>query len=75
MLCQEIGLIQYRDIKREKRLLYYVLSEKEDSVMFKFLKSQMRKRTKRDLVTLDVFFGNLEYLNMETMNIEEIKSI
>ena len=43
--------------------------------MFKFLKSQMRKRTKRDLVTLDVFFGNLEYLNMETMNIEEIKSI
>ena len=55
MLCQEIGLIQYRDIKREKRLLYYKKKEK-DSVMFKFLKGQMRKRTKRDLVTLDVFF-------------------
>ena len=73
MLYLEMGLIQFRDIIREKRLrfLYYILSQEEDSIIFKFLKSQIRNRTKRDWVTS--VFGDLENLNMGNMNIEEIK--
>ena len=75
MLYLEMGLIQFRDIIREKRLrfLYYILSQEEDSIIFKFLKSQIRNRTKRDWVTS--VFGDLENLNMGNMNIEEIKNM
>ena len=75
MLYLEMGLIQFRDIIREKRLrfLYYILSQEEDSIIFKFLKSQIGNRTKRDWVTS--VFGDLENLNMGNMNIEEIKNM
>ena len=75
MFYLEMGLMQFRDIVREKRLrfLFYILSQNEDSILFKFLKSQIRNRTKRDWVTSII--GDLEYLNLENMNFEEIKSM
>ena len=75
MLYLEMGVIQFRDIIREKRLrfLYYILSQNEDSTLFKFLKSQIKNRTKKEWVTS--VLGDLEYLDLQNSNIEDIKNL
>ena len=75
MLYLELGCIPFRDIIREKRLrfLYYILNQKEDSMMYKFLKCQLENSSKKDWVT--TIKQDLKELKMENTNFEEIKSM
>ena len=60
-------------MERRLRFLYYILNQKEDSMIHKFLKTQIRSRTKKDWVT--TVFEDLKYLNMESTTLEEIKDM
>ena len=75
ILYLEMGCIPFRELILERRLrfLYYILNQKEDSMVYRFLKSQIRNRTKKDWVT--TVFEDLKYLNMEHRSLEEIKNM
>ena len=54
-------------------LIYYILNQKEDSMMYKFLKYQLENSSKKDWVT--AIKQDLKELKMENTNFEEIKSM
>ena len=63
ILYLELGLIPFREIIRQRRLnfLHYILSQDEDSVIFKVFQKQNQERHKNDWVSRVV------------MDLEEIK--
>ena len=68
MLFLELGCIPFREIIRERRLgfLHYILNLDPKSMMHRFFKSQMEKRTKRDWAT--TVLGDLEHLKLEHLS-------
>ena len=67
MLFLELGCIPFREIIRERRLgfLHYILNLDPKSMMYRFFKSQMEKRTTRDWAT--TVLGDLKHLKLENM--------
>ena len=53
MLYLELGCIPFRKVIMEKRIsfLHYILNEDDNSIIYKFFKTQMKKRTKKDWVS------------------------
>ena len=75
MLHLELGLVPFREIIRRRRLgfLYYILHEKEDSMVFKFFESQRKNKTSKDWVTTVLEDMNKMNLNMDFDEIRNMK--
>jgi hypothetical protein len=75
MLFLELGCIPFREIIRERRLgfLHYILNLDPKSMMYRFFKSQMEKRTKRDWAT--TVLGDLKHLKLEHLSMEDIRKM
>ena len=75
MLFLELGCKPLRDIIRERRLsfFHYILNEKKESTINRFLWTQIRKCSKKDWVT--TVFKDLNYLDIECSNLEVIKNM
>ena len=75
MLFLETGCVPFREIIRKRRILFlhYILNEKSDSIMRKFLEKQIQTKKKKDWinqVTIDLKELNL---NITIDNINKIK--
>ena len=72
MFFLELGCIPLREIIAEKRIgfLHYILNEDKESMVYKFFKTQMEQRTKKDWVT--AVLKDLENLNIK-LEMEQIK--
>ena len=75
MLFLELGCMPLRDIIRERRLgfLHYLLNEDSESLVHRFLKSQMKNKTRRDWVTS--VQSDLKFLGLEDLDMEKIKNM
>ena len=75
MLFLELGCMPLRDIIRERRFvfLHYLLNEDSASMVNKFLKSQLKNRTKRDWVTS--VQADLDSLGLGDLTMERIKNM
>ena len=64
MLYLETGCVPFGEITRERRLrfLHYLLNEKEESLLKRFLNAQMKNPSKKDWVT--TVLNDLKYLNI-----------
>ena len=74
MLFLELGCIPFRKIIMEKRIsfLHYILNQDINSIIFKFFKTQMEKRTKRDWVSTVI--KDLELMGIK-LEMEQIKAM
>ena len=74
LLYLELGLVPFREIIRRRRLgfLYYILNEKEDSMIHKFFESQRKNKTSKDWVT--TVLEDLKKINLN-MNFDEIRNM
>ena len=77
MLHLELGLVAFREIIRRRRFgfLYYILHEKEDSMVFKFFESQRKNKTSKDWVTTVLEDMNKIKLNMDFDELRNMKKI
>ena len=75
MLFLELGCIPFREIVRERRLgfLHYISHQDPKSMMYRFFKAQMEKRTKRDWAT--TVLGDLKYLKLEHLSMDDIRKM
>ena len=75
LLFLELGCKPLRDIIRERRLsfFHYILNEKKESTINRFLWTQIRKCSKKDWVM--TVFKDLNYLDIECSNLEVIKNM
>ena len=75
ILFLEMGCIPFRDLIRKRRILFlhYILHESEDSMMNRFLVSQMKTMKAKDWITQ--VLKDLKYLklNLEIQEIKEMK--
>ena len=74
MFFLELGILPLREIIRKRRLgfLYYILQQKEDSIISKVFKSQMNNPTPKDWVSTIV--SDLKQLNLN-IQFEDIKQM
>ena len=74
MLYLELGCLPYREMIRKRRLmfLYYILHEKQDSMIYRFLEAQMQNPTAKDWVT--TLRKDLDELNLN-VTFAEIKAM
>ena len=74
MFFLELGIIPLREIIRKRRLgfLYYILQQKEDSIISKVFKSQMNNPTPKDWVS--TIISDLKQLNLN-IQFEDIKQM
>ena len=74
MLYLELGCLQFRHIIKKRRLsfLHYLLNEEPDSMINRFLWTQMEKRNPKDWTT--TILRDLEELNIK-LTLEEIKNM
>ena len=89
MLYLELGCLPYKEMIQKRRLmfLYHILHEKPESIVYRFLETQVKKPTSKDWVTtvledlkdlnLDVTFADIKVMklgsfkNMLKQNIEQ----
>ena len=74
MFYLELGCLPLRQIIREKRLsfLHYILNEDTKSLIHKFFKAQLKKRTNKDWIT--TIIEDLEELEIN-LSFEEIRKM
>ena len=74
MMFLELGVIPLREIIRKRRLgfLYYILGQRNDSMIYKVFESQMKNQTPKDWVTM--VLSDFKFLELE-INIEDIKKM
>ena len=74
MLNLEMGCIPFREIIRKRRILYlqYIMNEKPQSILRKFIKKQIETKKKKDWI--NQVFIDLKELNLD-ITIESISKI
>ena len=74
MLYLETGCIPFREIIRKRRILYlqYIMNEKPNSILRKFLKKQIETKKKKDWI--NQVFTDLKELNLN-ITVESISKI
>ena len=74
MLYLETGCIPFREIIRKRRILYlqYIMNEKPNSILRKFLKQQIETKKKKDWI--NQVFTDLKELNLN-ITVESISKI
>ena len=74
MLFLELGCVPFRELIQKRRILFlhYILNESPESMMNKFLKTQLKTLKQKDWVTQ--VLKDLQELKIE-MNLEELKNM
>ena len=74
MLYLELGCLPLRNLIQKRRMsfLYYILHQDPDSMLFKFLKTQLRSRNSKDWAT--TVLKDLDELKLG-INIDDIKDM
>ena len=74
MLYLELGCVPLRQLIRKRRIsfLHYIMNEEENSMMYRFLMTQMENRKPRDWIS--TVLEDLNDLNM-SVNLEDIKQM
>ena len=74
MLFLELGLVPFREIIRQRRLglLFYILNQSKESMLYKVFESQRRNSTPKDWVT--TILSDLNELNWD-ITIEDIQQM
>ena len=74
MLFLELGCVPFRELIKKRRIsfLHYILNENQDSMMYKFLQSQLKNKRPRDWITL--VLKDIDDLK-QNISLEELKEI
>ena len=75
MYYLELGVLPFRDVMRKKRLsfLQYILNENQDSMIYRFLQSQLKSSNPKDWIqTVSEDIKELK-MNVTTADIKEIR--
>ena len=74
MLFLELGCVPLRDIIRKRRIsfLHHILNEDKDSMIFKFLETQMNSRRPKDWITQ--VLKDIDYLELN-LNLDDVKEM
>ena len=72
MLFLELGCVPFRELIKKRRIsfLHYILNENQDSMMYKFLQSQLKNKRPRDWITL--VLKDMDDLKLN-LSLEELK--
>ena len=75
MLFLETGCVPFREIIRKRRILFlhYILNEKSDSIMRKFLEKQIQTKKKKDWISQVIMDLKELNLNITIDNIRKMK--
>ena len=75
MLYLELGILPFRDIIIGRRMLFLhtILNEDQNSLIYKFFKTQCKYKTRRDWVT--TIEKDLEYLELNSLKFEGIRNM
>ena len=75
MFFLELGILPFREIIRGRRLnfLHEILNEERNSLVSKFLKAQLKYKTKKDWI--NTVLEDLEYLELENLTMEGLRSM
>ena len=75
MFYLELGILPFRDIIIGRRMLFLhtILNEDQNSLIYKFFKTQCKYKTRRDWVT--TIEKDLEYLELNSLKFEGIRNM
>ena len=75
MFYLELGILPFREIIRGRRLnfLHEILNEERNSLVSKFLKAQLKYKTKKDWI--NTVLEDLKYLELENVTMEALRSM